>query len=96
MRRRNVSIAARLAVHNAVLVPTLLNGSETWVLQKKNERKMNAVELRYLRKICGVSLADRILNEEIHRMYGTSEDVTCRDCSVWRSVLSDYTSRDKA
>ena len=37
MRRRNVITAARLAVHNAVLVPTLLYGSETWVLQKKNE-----------------------------------------------------------
>ena len=39
MRRRNVSTAACLAVHNAVLVPTLLYGSETWVLQKKNERR---------------------------------------------------------
>ena len=29
MRRRNVSTAARLAVHNSVLVPTLLYGSET-------------------------------------------------------------------
>ena len=38
MRRRNVSTAARFAVHNAVLVPFLLYGSETWVLQKKNER----------------------------------------------------------
>ena len=37
MRRRNVSTAARFAVHNAMLVPTLLCGSETWVLQKKNE-----------------------------------------------------------
>ena len=45
MRRRNVSTDARLAVHNAVLVLTLLYGSETWVLQKKNERKMNAVEI---------------------------------------------------
>ena len=31
MRRRNVSTAARLAVHNAVLVPSLLYGSETWI-----------------------------------------------------------------
>ena len=53
MRRRNVSTAARLSVHNAELVPT-------------DERKMNAVEMRYLCKICGVSLADRIHNEEIH------------------------------
>ena len=45
MGRRSVSTAAHLAVHNAVLVPTLLYGSETWVLQKKNERKMNAVEM---------------------------------------------------
>ena len=45
MRRRNVSTAARLAVHNAVLVPTLLYGSETWILQKKIERKMTAVEM---------------------------------------------------
>ena len=39
MKQQNVSTAARLAVHNAVLVPTLLYGSETLVLQKKNESK---------------------------------------------------------
>ena len=54
------------------------------VLQKKNERKMNAVEMRSLRRICGVSLA-RIRNEEIHRITGTSEDVTVR---MKKNVLS--------
>ena len=39
MRWRNIRTVARLAVHNAVLVPTMLYGSVTWVLQKKNERK---------------------------------------------------------
>ena len=76
MRRRNVSTAARLVVHNAVLVPTMSYGSETWVLQKKNERNINAVEMQSPRRICGVSLADRIGNEEIHRMARTSEDIT--------------------
>ena len=86
MRRRNVSTTARLTVHNVMLVPTLLYGSETWVLQKqKNERKMNAVEMRSLRRMCGVSLADRICNQEIHRMAGTSEDVTVR---MKKNVLS--------
>ena len=66
MRQQNVSKAARLIVHNAVLV------------QKKKERKMNAVEVRSLRRICGVSLADGIRNEEIRRMAGTSENVTVR------------------
>ena len=83
---QNVSTAAPLAVHNAVLVPTLLYGSEMWVLQKKNERKMKAVEMRSsLHRICGVSLPDRIHNEEVHRMAGTSEDVTVR---MKKNVLS--------
>ena len=64
MRRRNVSTVAGWTVHNAVLVSTLLYGSKTWILQKKNERKMNAVQMRSLRRIYGVSLADRIRNEE--------------------------------
>ena len=44
-------------------------------LQKKNERKMNAVEMRSLRRICGFRLADRIRNEKVHRMAGTNQDV---------------------
>ena len=71
-----ISTAGHLTVHNVVLEPTLLYGSETWVLQKKNERKMTAVKMRSLRRICGVSLGDRIHKEEIHRMTGTREDDT--------------------
>ena len=41
--------------------------------------------MRSLRRICGVSLADRIRNEEVHRMAGTSEDVTVR---MKKNVLS--------
>ena len=39
---------------------------------------MNAVEMQSLRRICGVSLVDRIRNEEVHGMAGTSQDVTVR------------------
>ena len=39
MRRRNVSTAARLAVHNAVLVPTLLYGSETYVYRRRMKER---------------------------------------------------------
>ena len=78
MGRRYVSTAARLAVHNAALVPML-------ILLKKNERKMNAMEMRFFRKICGVSLSGRIRNEEIHRMAGTSDDIMVR---IKRNVLS--------
>ena len=36
---------------------------------------MNAVEMRSLRKLCGVTLADQIRNEEIRRMAGLKESV---------------------
>ena len=47
----------------------MLYGSETWVLQKKNERKMNAMVMRSLRRICSIILADRICNKEVHDEY---------------------------
>ena len=75
LESQSITRKARLAVHNAVLVPTLLYGSEAWVCQKKHESKVNAVEMRSLRKLCGVTLADQIRNEEIRRMAGFKESV---------------------
>ena len=55
-----VSTAARC---NAGLAATLLYGSKTWLLQKKNEIKINTVEIGSLRTICGFSLSDRPIRE---------------------------------
>ncbi|XP_026317751.1 uncharacterized protein LOC113228612 [Hyposmocoma kahamanoa] len=49
-----LSQKAYMSIHNALLVPTLTFGSESWVWQKKDESRINAVEMRYLRKICGI------------------------------------------
>ena len=43
MRRRKVSTAARLAVHNAVLVPTLLYGSETTITEEEYDECGDAI-----------------------------------------------------
>jgi hypothetical protein len=45
MNRWVVSKKAQLAVHNGVLLPTLMHGSESWVWQKKHTSKVNAVEM---------------------------------------------------
>ncbi|GBP33077.1 Zinc finger and BTB domain-containing protein 47 [Eumeta japonica] len=41
--------------HNGVLIPTLMYGSESWVWQKERENRFNAVEMRSLHSMCGVS-----------------------------------------
>ena len=41
-------MTAKNAVHQAVLVPTRMYGSETWTWLQKDESVLNAVEMRSL------------------------------------------------
>ena len=50
-----------------MVVPTLLYGRETWTLQKRHRSKTQAMEMRYLRKIEGVTRLDRVSNEDIRK-----------------------------
>ena len=38
-------------------------GTEAWVVKKVQEKRLDVVELRMLRWICGVARLDRIRNE---------------------------------
>ena len=48
-----------------LVVPTVLYGAETWGL--------NAMEMKYLRRMCGVAITNRIRNGEIRRRVGGFE-----------------------
>ena len=78
MNSQKVSQKARLAVHRGVLVPTLMYGSESWVWQKKHKSKINAVEMRALRSMCGLKLCDRVKNSVIREKCGVKEDVVTK------------------
>ena len=47
--------------------PTLLYGSETWTLQNRHMKKLQATEMRYPRKVEGVMIMDRISSDYIRR-----------------------------
>ena len=85
MSSEKVSKKARLAVHRGVLVPTLMYGSESWVWQAKHKSRINAVEMRALRSMEGVTLKDRIRNSVIRERVGVKVDVVTR---IERSMLS--------
>ena len=67
---KELSKATKLRVINAMVVPTLLYGSETWTPQKRHRSKIKAMKMRYLRKIEGVTRLDRVSNEDIRRRLG--------------------------
>ncbi|CAG4960734.1 unnamed protein product [Parnassius apollo] len=78
MKNQNVSKKVRMVIHNAVLVPTLMYGIESWVWQKKHEIRINAVEMRSLRNMLRLNLNDRVRNCVIRDKCGMQDDVVTR------------------
>ena len=84
-KRRNVSREAKVGMFEGIVEPSLLYGSEVWVLNKSEQRKVEAVEMDCLRSICNVRRIDRIRNEEVRRRCGKVVSVGIkRDQSVLR------------
>ena len=67
---REVSREAKVTVYEAVVIPTLTYGCETWVLKEKEKSRLQATEMRVLRKITGVSRLDHIRNETVRERLG--------------------------
>ena len=51
-----------MQVYHKVVRPSLIYGSETWTLSDKNKSKVKAKEMRFLRRIKGITRRDRIRN----------------------------------
>ncbi|GBP88118.1 hypothetical protein EVAR_63926_1 [Eumeta japonica] len=62
--------------------------SNTWVvclqMMKKNESRINAVEMRSLRSMCGVSRKDRCRNSDVRKRSSLKEDI---ETKVERDIL---------
>lgn len=65
LRRKELSKATKLRVINAMVVAILLYGNETRTLQGRHRSRIQAMEMRYLRKIEGVTRMDRLSNEAV-------------------------------
>lgn len=59
-------------VNNPVFEPTLINGSESWVWQKRLGGKMNASKMRALSNICEVTIGDIIRYVTVRERCGVS------------------------
>ena len=64
-KQKELSRKTKMKVYNAVVVPTLVYGSETWVLNKHQESAIQATEMRVLRRIAGKRRVDRTRNVDI-------------------------------
>ena len=53
--------------HQGVIVPKALHRADSSGMRSAERRKVNVIELKYLRSLVGVSLMDKIWNEEVRR-----------------------------
>ena len=63
--RKELSKTTKLRVYNTIVKPTLLCGSEMWTLQNRHMKKLQATEMRYLRKVEGVTRMDWMRSDDI-------------------------------
>ena len=89
-KQKELSRRTKLRVYNAIVVPTLMYGSETWVLNKQQESEaIQATEMRVLRRIAEKRMVDRVRNVEIREelnQEGVLEKVK-RSQERWREAL---------
>ena len=52
-------------IYTACVLRTRLYGSESWTSYAVQERKLNVFHLRCLRRVLGVSLQDKLTNNEV-------------------------------
>ena len=69
---KKITLRIKLQLFNAIIVPMMLYGSETWKESKGNLKKVDVFQQRCLRKILGITYRDRTTNVEI--MKRTSQE----------------------
>ena len=94
--RKELSKTTKLRVYNAIVKPTLLYGSETWTLQNRHMKKLQATEMRYLRKVEGVTRMDRMRSDDIRERLRQEDvlDTVLRKKKQWLKKIEEMQRRD--
>ena len=71
--RKELKKATKMRVYNAIVLLTMLYGSETWIVMKRHESKLGATEMAYLRGVEGVMRIDRVRNADVREAVGQEE-----------------------
>merc|ERR1712002_1100659 len=77
-KKKHISREAKVRMYEGIIEPSLLHCCETWALNKKDRKRMEAVEMNCLRNICGRRRIDRVPNIVIRGMCGKNVGVSER------------------
>jgi hypothetical protein len=63
--KKELSREAKLAVFRSMYIPTLTYGHENWVMTERMRSRVQAAEMRFLRRVAGVKRIDKVRNSAI-------------------------------
>ena len=69
---RRMPTGVKGKVYRTMVRPVLMYGSEAWTLRRREEESLERTEMRMLRWILGLTLRDRIRNDDIRRILGVA------------------------
>ena len=75
-RRGDMSQRLKMRLFKALIVPIAIYGAETWTLKAEDSRRLEVFEMRCLRAIRGVTLRDRLRNDDIREQLGAMPTIT--------------------
>ncbi|XP_063904758.1 uncharacterized protein LOC135123812 [Zophobas morio] len=65
--KREISRKVKMSVYRAVFTPILIFGSESWTVTKKIKSQIQSMEMKFLRRVMGITKMDRIRNVEVRK-----------------------------
>lgn len=65
LKPSQVQKQTRLKIYNTLAIPTLLYGCETWAIKKKDESRITAAEMKFMRRTANYTWQDYKTNTEI-------------------------------
>ena len=67
LKDRNVPKKAKEIIHETILIPILIFGSECWTFTKRLEQQITTANMKVIRIIQGVTRWDRTINEDLYK-----------------------------
>ena len=64
-KSHDISLPTKIKVYRAVIIPSLMYGSEAWTPYRHQIQTLDAFHMRKLRSICNISWKDKITNHEV-------------------------------
>jgi len=71
LRHQKMPMSTRMRVLQCYVISTLLYGCESWTISGAMEKKLEAAEMWFLRKMQRIPWTDRVTNEEVLKRAGT-------------------------